>query len=102
MQIIPIKALPNQAVTVTLAGQNCQVNIYQKLYGLFLDLYVNNTLVIAGALALDRNLLVRSAYLGFVGDLTFVDKQGTSDPTYDGLNSRYFLAYIAQSELVPQ
>lgn len=100
MQIIPLQAVPNQAVTVTLAGQNCQINVYAKLYGLFVDLYVSNVLVVGGVLALDRNLVVRSTYLGFVGDFCLIDTQGTSDPVYDGLGSRYQLAYIEASELI--
>lgn len=99
MQIIPIQAVENQAVTVTLAGQACQINLYAKLYGLFADLYVSNTLVIGGTLVLDRNRLVRSTYLGFIGDLIVYDTQGTNDPSFDGLGSRYMLAYLEASEL---
>jgi hypothetical protein len=97
--IVPLNPVPNQAVTVALAGQNTQINIYQKLYGLFVDLYVAGVLIVAGTPALDRNLIVRSAYLGFVGDLVFIDTQGTDDPTYTGLGSRFQLAYIEASEL---
>lgn len=100
MQIIPIQAEPNQAITVTLANQACQINVYQKLYGLFVDLYVSGALVVAGTPALDRNLIVRSTYLGFAGDLVFIDTQGTDDPTYTGLGSRFQLAYVEASELI--
>ena len=99
MQLIPIQATPNQAVTVTLAGQSCQIDLYANLYGLFADLYIANQLVVAGTLVQDRNLLVRSTYLGFVGDLCVIDTQGTSDPTYDALGTRYRLAYIEADEL---
>ena len=37
--------------------------------------------------------LVRSAYLGFIGQLAFFDTQGTSDPDYSGLGTRYQLVY---------
>ena len=100
MQIIPIQAGPNQAVTVTLAGQPCQINVRQTLYGISVDLFVANAIVVAGTPALDRTRIVRSTYLGFIGDLVFIDTQGTSDPTYDGLGTRYRLAYIEASELV--
>jgi hypothetical protein len=100
MQIIPIQALANQAVNVTLAGQSCRINVYQKLYGLFLDLYVDEALIVAGAPAQNLNRIVRSAYLGFVGDLIFIDTQGADDPTYTGLGTRFHLAYLEASELI--
>jgi hypothetical protein len=100
MQIIPLQAVPSQAVSVTLAGQNCQINLYAKLYGMFADLYVSNALVVGGILVLDRNRMVRSTYLGFVGDLIVYDTQGANDPAFDGLGSRYLLAYLEADELV--
>lgn len=100
MQVIPIQPLANQAVNVTLAGQNCRINVYQKLYGLFVDLYVDEVLVIAGTPALNLNRIVRSIYLGFVGDLIFIDTQGADDPKYTGLGTRFHLAYLEASELI--
>lgn len=100
MQIIPTQAVANQAITVTLGGQSCQINIYQKLYGLFVDLYVLDALIVAGAPALNLNRIVRSTYLGFVGDLIFIDTQGGDDPTDTGLGTRFHLAYLEASELI--
>ncbi len=65
---------------------------------MFLDLYLSGTLVISGALCLDRNPVVRSVYLGFTGDLMFYDTEGTSDPTYAGVGSRYLLAYLTSAD----
>jgi len=50
-------------------------------------------------LALNLNVIVRSVYFGFIGDLAFYDTQGTSDPVSTGLGSRYVLEYFAPSEL---
>ena len=75
--------------------------VYQKLYGLFIDLYVGGVLIIGGVLCENLNRIVRSLYLGFVGDLTFIDNEGTSDPTYDGLGARYSLAYLEAADLAP-
>ena len=99
MQIIPLQAVPNQTLTVNLAGQVCQVDIYNTFYGLFVDLYVDGVLLIGGVIAQNMNRIVRSSYLGLIGDLTFVDQQGDSDPTYDGLGTRYALAYLEASDL---
>lgn len=99
MQIIPIQSVPAQTFSVQLAGQNCVINIYQKNYGLFVDLYINGTLIIGGVIAENINRIVRSVYLGFTGDLIFIDTQGTSDPYYVGLGSQYLLAYLEESDL---
>ena len=100
MQIVPLQAVPNQTVTVNLGGQICQIDVMQKRTGVFLDLYVANALVIAGALCRDRNPVVRSVYLGFVGDLQFFDTEGLDDPSYAGIGSRWLLAYLEASDFV--
>lgn len=101
MQNIPIQPVPAQSFTIVLDGQVCQINIYQKTFGLFVDLYVNNFPIVVGAIAENIVRMVRSLYLGFAGDIAFIDIQGTSDPTFDGLGSRYFLIYLEVSDLPP-
>lgn len=98
MKVIPITAVPSQTLDVVLANQPCRINIYQKALGLFADLYVNDGLIVGGALCLNTVLLVRNAYLGFTGDLAFFDMQGLDDPVYTGLGSRWWLAYIELSD----
>lgn len=99
MLIVPLNANPNQMLTVGLDDQACQIAVYQTTKGLFLDLYVNNELIIAGVLCQNLNRIVRSLYLGFSGDLVFYDTQGTSSPAYAGLRSRFFLVYLSPSDL---
>lgn len=91
--VLPLAAEPSQSITVTIGDQRMTLDVYQKRFGLFVDVYVNDALVIGGVLA--RNLLkiVRSSYLGFVGDLFFYDTQGTSDPVYTGLGDRFVFLY---------
>lgn len=98
--IIPTQAVANQTLTVPLANQNTQIVLQQKFYGLFMDVYVNDSLIIGGVICENLNRIVRNAYLGFVGDFAFLDTQGSSDPYYTGLNSRYFLVYLEVSDLV--
>lgn len=99
MQIVPLQAIPNQTVTITLNDQVCQIDVYQKFTGLFVDLYVNSVLIIGGVIAENCNRIVRSLYLGFSGDLAFIDNQGSTDPVFTGLGGRYSLAYIEPDEL---
>lgn len=94
MQIVPLTAVASQSFSVQLGAQQCQMNLYQKAeYGLFMDLFLNGTQILSAMLCLDRVGLVRQAYLGFTGQLAFVDTQGTTDPYYTGLGSRYILTY---------
>lgn len=98
MRIIPLQATASQDLTVQLADQVCQITIRQKAFGLFLDLAVNNTTIVAGVFCQNLNKIVRSIYLGFTGDLCFIDTQGNDDPVYTGLGSRFVLAYIETSD----
>lgn len=99
MKIIPLQAVPSQTVQVSLAGQPCKINVYQMDSGLYCDLFVNNVMILGGIICQDRNRIVRDAYFGFVGDLGFIDTQGTQDPDYTGLGSRYNLAYLETTDL---
>lgn len=105
MLIVPLQPVPNQALTISLANQLCQVNVNQKGANLYLDLLVNNAPIIIGTICENLNRLVRSLYLGFAGDLAFIDTQGSEDPTYTGLgptaDARFLLAYIEANELLP-
>lgn len=97
--IVPLQAVPSQVLGIQLASQNFQVSVYQKSTGLFFDLALDTADVVVGVLAHDRVRLVRSAYLGVVGDFTFYDTQGSSDPDYTGLGDRFQLLYVEASEL---
>lgn len=99
MLTIPTQAVPAQTFTVSLAGQPCRLSIYQRSTGLYVDLYINDTLIIGGVIARNQVRLVRNFYFGFAGDLAFVDTQGGDDPSYDGLGSRWALMYLETSDL---
>ncbi len=97
-QPIPLQSVPNQTTQVVLANQSCQINVYQAPTALFIDVYVNDAPIRVGMICQDRNRIVRRLYLGFVGDFIFVDTQGTIDPVYTGLGSRFFLIYLSALE----
>lgn len=99
MRFIPLQAKPNQTLSVVLNQQNCQITLRWLLDGLYLDLAINDKIIILGAGCRDRNRLVRHVYLGFQGELSFVDLQGKEDPQYTGLGSRWMLVYVEPSEL---
>lgn len=100
MQIIPLQAVKNQTVSAILGGQNCRIEVFQTdTFGLFCNVYADGVLIVQGVSCLDRNLIVRDAYLGFVGDFCFIDNQGTTDPYYVGLGDRFSLAYLTPEDV---
>lgn len=98
MIAIPLRPLASQFFDVTLGGQACTVAVYQKSTGLYLDLTVANVVRMTGVLCRNRVRLVRQAYLGFVGDLAFIDTQGAQDPDYAGLGARFQLVYLTPAD----
>ena len=107
MQVVPLNAIPNQTLSVLLGNQACQLNVFQSFFGVFMDVYVDDgaTLIIAGVLCENKNRIVRSSYLGFVGDFVFVDTQAPTDqpglnPYYAGLGDRYQLVYLEAADLL--
>ena len=100
MKTIPLQSVPSQTLSVLLGGQNCQIAVYQKSTGLYLDLSINNAPLLTTVMCRDRVRLVRQTYHGFAGDLTFVDTQGFSDPSYTGLGGRFILVYLEGLDLI--
>lgn len=100
--VIPLTEAPAQTVSIALGIQSCRINVYTKSINvpiqaptdipsdplptyenqnpIFLDLYVNDALIVGGVLCLNETRIVRDAYLGFIGDLAFIDAAGNSDP----------------------
>lgn len=100
-QLIPLTDAPVQLVNVTLGSQACLIRIYTKTINapvqppggiptdppvyenvnpVFLDLFVNDVLILGGVLCLNESLMVMDRALGFVGDLAMIDTQGNEDP----------------------
>lgn len=98
MQTIPLAAVPNQTLQVQLGEQPCTLDVRQTSFGLFINVTVNQTRIVAGVICQNLNPIVRSTYLGFVGDLVFYDTQGTDNPVYTGLGSRFLLMYVETTD----
>lgn len=94
-QIVPLTARPSQVVNITLGEQNCDISVYWKTTGTYFDLSVNGVRLVSCQICRDGVELVNQPYRGFIGNLVFVDTQGTSDPEWSGLGARYKLVYTA-------
>lgn len=115
MQIIPIQPIASQIIPVVLNNQQTQLNIRQQSTGLFMDVLLNNALVIGGVYCANRNLIVLSQYLGYSGDFIFVDISSSvaavtngeininvtlgTDPYYTGLGTQFLLYYLSAPDL---
>lgn len=99
MKIVPVQAVPNQIFSILLDNQACQITLSTRFFGLYMDLSVSNTPVRAGVVCRDRNRIIRYPSLGFVGDFCFLDTQGTDDPVFTGLGTRFLLEYIELADL---
>ena len=99
MLIIPLTKTPAQTTSVQLGSQSCQITLVQRGTGLYLDLSVSGKAILQGRLCHDRTMLIRRNYLKFIGDLSFYDTLGTTDPFYDGLGDRWQLGYLSPDEV---
>ena len=99
MQEISLQPVPSQQTQVVLDKQVCAISVYVKNQCMFFDLVVNGTQVAYAVQCSNLVSLVPTAYLGFSGWLVFFDTQGTSNPQYTALGSRWVLLYLNSADL---
>lgn len=100
MRSISIEPVKSQTISVDLAGQQCSIRLIQRETFLYMDLTVNGNPIMQGVPCLYGNKMVRYKYLGFLGDLVFIDNAGEINPNYEGLGDRHILYYLEESEIV--
>lgn len=99
MMVVPLKAVSNQTLAVSLARQPAQIALRQNGSNIYFSLSVNNSPIVRTRIVRDRQrLLLDMAYKGFIGDFIVVDTQGADDPVYDGLGTRFVMYYLAAGE----
>lgn len=101
MDIIPLEAEPNQQLLVILDDQECTLGVYSRGNRLFMDLTVDATPVFSGAICHNGADIVPFPTGLFRGSLHFYDREGHSDPSWEGLKDRYVLLYLAEDETLP-
>jgi len=117
MQVVPLAAVPSQNFAINLAGQAVAISLYLLGAGaaaaLYMDLLLNGSPVFSaravrsfGGLpnTVARFMLADKHYLGFLGDLLFIDTQAsptvpTADPLPSGLGARWRLLYFSEADL---
>jgi hypothetical protein len=99
MQQIVLQSVPSQQTQVVLDAQSCSISVYVKNQCMFLDLAVNGTQIAYAVQCKNLVSLVPTSYLGFSGWMVFYDTQGTNDPVYTGLSTRWVLLYLDSADL---
>lgn len=98
-QQILLQAVPSQQVQTTLDGQQCQIAVYVKTQCMFFDITVNGIQIAYAVQCKNLVNLVPTSYLGFSGWLVFLDTQGSEDPQYQQLGTRWVLLYLDESDI---
>ena len=99
MQTLPLKSVPNQNFSSILSGQQTGISLYMLAdNNLYIDVSLNNTPVVAGVLVRNNVKIIRNVYFGFQGDFVITDTQGSDDPQYTGLGTRWQLIYMSATE----
>ncbi len=104
MLVIPTQPVPAQTVNVILGEQFVRLTLRQLASGLFINVATDAQQIVGLVICQNLNRIVRNAYLGFVGDLMFVDNFGengkpSQDPYFDGLGTHFSLLYLSPEEL---
>lgn len=98
--IIPTQPVPAQTLDVLLDNQATTLEIRQLSTGLYINILVNAVEIVGFTICRNLDRIVRNSYLGFVGDLTFMDNTGADrDPNYLGLGTDFSLVYLTEAEL---
>lgn len=95
MITIPLLQHPNQTFDIALNGQYCTITLLWRTTGLFFGLAVNGKQIADSVHCQHNQPVIWADYRGFIGTIRFFDTQGTSDPVWNSLGTRYELRYDA-------
>lgn len=98
MQQIYLDDLENQKFKVVLNKQNTTIRIYQRGNYIYMDLTLDSTPLLTGAICYDRTLIIQRT-IDFAGNFMFIDLIGTTNPEHSNLSSRYVFIYIEDSDV---
>ncbi|MGX2975620.1 phage baseplate plug family protein [Ursidibacter arcticus] len=91
---IPLKPVPNQHLTCTIAGQKLDITLNTRLdNALYISVKSDDKPIIFNRVCQNATPLVDVNYSSFKGVLFFVDTQGNRDPNYKQLGTRYRLIW---------
>lgn len=98
---IPLSPIPSQQFQIVLDEQDCDITVYTRNTGLYLDLEVEGQAVQNGAIVIEGVSIIQAPNSVFSGSLVLHDLWGEDNPEYTGLNDRWILAYYSADEAQP-
>ena len=91
---IPVSAIPNQTLETVINNNKLTISLNTRFNSkLYATIFKNGKAIIRNRLCLNATPLVSVEYLGMDGNLFFIDKNGSDDPHYKELGSRYLLVF---------
>lgn len=101
-QVVPLQAVASQTAQCSVGGQAATVNVYQQALGLYMDVLIGTQAIAQGVICLNKTLIVRNTYFGFLGDFIWLDTQGgnsPASPVYTGIGGRFVLLYLTPADI---
>lgn len=98
MLTITLQAIPAQITRLVLDNQNFQIYLYTTNNGLLIDVSVNGNEIANGIICCNGIPLICATYLDVKGNLVFIDTQGSDNPVYTGIGTRFQLIYLTSDE----
>ena len=94
MKIIPLEAVPNQRVPILLDSTSYTIEVLTRNDRLYLTIWDEDQRILA-----NRFL---ACYAPLIREFVLIDLEGTDDPVYTGLGSRWLLAFAEESDPVAE
>lgn len=91
MKIIPLEAVPNQRVSIILDSTAYTIEVLTRNDRLYVTIWAEAQRILA-----NRFL---ACYAPLIREFVLIDLDGTEDPVYNGLGTRWLLAFAEESDL---
>lgn len=90
---VPLDALPNQNFTLEMDGKDVELEFLTRGPFLYANIKVDSQDKLNGIVCQNKCNLFLYPNIGINGKLYFEDTQGSLDPIYFGLGTRWILVY---------
>lgn len=91
---LPLRKVPSQDFDIVLNGQTCTIELMRRVDKVFCSLKVDGEYIWRGHIVHDRTPIRQFLVQKFVGNLVFIDHNGTEQPDYRDFGGRWRFYYI--------
>jgi len=90
---IPLSAIPFQRVSCVINARSVEIEVRQQGSSLFTSVVVDGVQITRSTRAVNGGELFPWTFQNRPADIRWTDTQGDDDPQFEGLGSRWLLAY---------